>query len=197
MKNFLTLLLVLFITGCATHAKIQMKGMAPLPSDKFTGKSFYSEIYYSQPKPGIFSGGEEMPMKPLSEAELSVMSSSVLNRFNNYVERQLPAGASIGSSKAHDYKLKVELTAFHKMGPAYYDYELMKSFALNMLTLGIAPDEYNLIADFNITYTLIDAQGTSLLSKSYQVDDFLDHEMSGFENYNLLNELSQQLVTSQ
>lgn len=194
MKPILLMVAVVWLTGCASHAKIKMKGMMPVASEQFSGKSFHHDIYYTQPKPGMFfAGGDEMPMKPLSEAELSVHSSSVLLKFPDYIKKQLPVSATIGTDKMHDYLIRVELTAYNKMGPAYYEHEFFKSVFFGVLTLGLSPSLYDLKAEFDVTYSLLDADGKILYTKSYNVDEKLDHQMSAFDKMALLSDLSQQL----
>ncbi|WP_257291722.1 hypothetical protein [Endozoicomonas sp. ONNA1] len=193
-KSIFTLLLVAFITGCAQHATIEMPYVEATHNEAWKDKKFDYDILYSQPKPGVFSGGEQLPLKPIEEAELSVASSATLKNFSNYLIKQLPEGIKLGSNTDYDYKLIVEMEAKDKKGPAYADYNAGESFAKGMLTLGFAASEYEIIADFTVTYKLLKSDGDKIIEYSYKVSDSVPHERGDFESFNSLNDYSGQLL---
>lgn len=171
---------LLLVTGCANHAKIEMPVISKVNSAKWQGKSFQYEVFYSQPQPGVFSGGEQQQLKPLKEAQLSVGSAQVLADLPQILGDQLPVGARINTDGQSDYRLKIELIAHNKKGPTYADYEFGKNFAKSLVTLGMGADEYDIIADFEITYALIDRDGKTY-RKTFPVKDRVDHERSAVE----------------
>ncbi len=193
MKNILLLALVAILGGCATHAKIGMPAVTQVHHKSFENKSMSYEVMYSQPKPGIFSGGQEMPLVPLEEAELSVASAATLKNLPEYIFRQVPSSVERAAKGESDLKLIVELKAYDKKGPAYADYELAKSFFKDLVTLGFSSSEYNIVADFDAKYVLLSGD-KEVLSKSYKIDESVDHERGDFESYGSLNEYVGQLL---
>jgi len=193
MKKLLVALMALTMAGCATHANIEMPAVSQVYDTAYEDKSISHEVFYSQPKPGVFTGGEQLPMAPLAEAELSVASASVLRDLPNYIYEQLPASVKRASPEQADYNLVVELTAHHKKGPAYADYEMGKSFGKDLLTLGFGSSEYDIIADFDVAYKLV-GDSETIFEKSYTVKESVDHEKGDFEGYNSLNEYTGQML---
>lgn len=180
VKLLSVLLLFLFLAGCATHAKIEMPVVNKVRSTNWEGKGFRLDVYYSQPQPGVFSGGEQQELKPLSEAQLSVGSAQVLASLPQMFSDQLPLNAFLSDTEGADYRLKMELVAHHKLGPTYPDYEAAKNLAKGLITLGMGADEYNIVADFDVTYSLISKEGKTF-QKHFSVKDNVDHERSAIE----------------
>ena len=180
LKMLLVFALMFVVSGCATHAKIDMPVISKVNKADWHGKEFRYEIYYSQPQPGIISGGQQQDLKPLSEAELSVGSAQVLGNLPQILADQLPLNAVVTDSEGADYQLRIEMVAHHKLGPTYPDYEFAKSFVKNLLTIGMAADEYNIIADFDITYFLKAKDGKEF-QKHFVVKDSVDHERGSTE----------------
>lgn len=180
MYFFGLLILVLTTTGCATHAKIDIPATSKVNTANWQGKSFSLDIYYSQPEPGIFTAGDQQELKPLKDAKLSVGAVQVLTNLPQTIMNQLPMNSIYTESSDTDYTLCVELVAHNKRGPTYADYELGKSLAKGLLTLGMGSDEYNIVADFDVKYTLTDRSGQSY-EKAVAVKDIIDHERGSFE----------------
>lgn len=193
MKNLILLLLVLTIAGCASHAQINMPAVTKVFNKGFENKSLFSEILYSQPEPGVFSGGNQMPLAPLKDAKLSVASAATLQNLPDYIYKQLPSSTRRAIDLPSDFKLRVELIAHDKKGPAYADYEFLKSFGKNLFTLGFASSEYDIIADFDVKYVLFRGE-QKVFSKEYKVAESVDHERGDFESHNSVNDYSAQLL---
>mgnify|MGYP001475668078 CR=1 FL=1 len=49
------------------------------------------------------------------------------------------------------------------------------------MTLGLASNEQEIVANFEVTYTVFDLNGSELISKTYKVNDSVEHEKSDFE----------------
>ena len=150
-------------------------------------------MFYSQLEPGLFNGNTQQDLKPIEEAELSVASAATLQNLTQIIERQLPASATIVDSANNDMKLMVELVAFSKAGPTYADFEFAKNFGKSMLTLGMGSSEYNILADFNVTYRLSDESG-KIIEKSYRIEDVVDHERGKFESMQSVHDYAAQLL---
>lgn len=194
MKKLIALSATVAITGCATHAQITVPPVAKVYSQTFENKTFGHEILYSQPKPGVFSGGEQLPLIPLEKAELSVASAATLRRLPQYIYEQLPATAKRAASPADaDYVLHIELTAHDKKGPAFADYQAGKTAALKFVSLGMASNNYAIVADFDAKYTLLQ-KGQVVTEKSYKVKDSVDHQRGNFEGFNSLNDYTDQIL---
>lgn len=182
------------LMGCATHGQVNIPVQLAVEHQAFQGKSFSSEVLYSQPKPGIFSNGEQLELKPIQNAELSIGAARVLSRFKDLFMRQLPAEASLGNTENSDYKFVVQLFAKNKRGPSYADFDAMLSTGKKMLTLGLGASEYTIVADFDVTYQLLDSNNNLLFEKSYEVDDKVDHERGGFDSYDIGDDLAAKLL---
>lgn len=192
MKKVILLLMVSVLAGCATHADIKMPVVTKVHDVAYENKSLNYEILYSQPKPGIFTGGEQLPLAPLEKAELSIASASTLKELPKLIFEQLPVSVKHLANNP-DLILKIEITAYNKRGPAYPDYEFLKSFGKDLLTLGLASSEYNIIADFDAKY-ILQQKDEVIFTKSFKVRDSVDHEKGDFDAYNTLNEFTSQIL---
>ena len=193
MKYIFSLSLACSVIGCATHATIEMPAVTQVYNKSFENKTFSYEILYSQPKPGVITGGEQMPLVPLEHAELSVASAATLKKLPDYIFEQLPSSVKRAGEGQSDFKLVVELIAHDKKGPAYSKYEAGKSIGKNLLTLGLGSAEYNIVADFDSEYRLYKGE-QEVFAKSYKVDESVDHQRGDFESFNSLNDYSGQLL---
>jgi len=192
MKKVILLLMVSVLAGCATHAEIKMPVVVKIHDTAYENKTLNYEILYSQPKPGIFTGGEQLPLAPLEEAELSVASASTLKELPKLIFEQLPISVKHLADNP-DLTLKIELTAYNKRGPAYPDYEFAKSLTKDLLTLGFSSAEYDIIADFDAKY-ILQQKDEVIFSKNFKVRDQVDHERGDFESYNTLNDFTSQML---
>lgn len=192
MKKIILLLMVSVLAGCATHAEIKMPVTIKVHDAAYENKTLHYEILYSQPKPGVFSGGEQLPLAPLEKAELSIASASTLKELPKLIFEQLPVSVKYLANNP-DLTLKLEITAHDKLGPAYADYEFAKSFGKNLLTLGFASAEYNIVADFDAKY-ILEQKGEVIFTKDFRVRDEVDHEKGDFDSFNSLNEFTSQIL---
>ncbi len=188
---------IVVATGCASHAEIKSNALAPVTNARFDNSTITYEVLYSQPQPGMFSDGEQLPLKPLAEAEVSVGSARTLRELPNYLFAQLPPSAKRGSDDRHDYKLRLALIAKHKAGPVYADYQYGETFGKKMLTLGLAPDEFEIVADFDARLQLLDANGQVVHERDYQIAERVEHERDGFENMDNVTLVVHQLFEQQ
>lgn len=193
MKKALFVLTIVIVAGCATHANIEMPVVTQVHDKIYENKSLAYEIMYSQPEPGIFSGGEQQALKPLKQAKLSVASAATLKRLPDFIFQQLPSNVTRADPGNSDLKLLVELYAHHKKGPTYADFEAGKSFGKSLLTLGLGSSEYNIMADFDVTYKLYKAD-KEVFKKHYKIKESVDHERGKLEGYNGVHEFAGQLL---
>lgn len=193
MKLLGALVVVSFIAGCATHGEVTVPVKQAVENPKFDNKTISSEVLYAQPKPGIFSGGEMQELKPIENAELSVGASRVLARFKELFARQLPLTTKMGPTGETDFTLITELTAHDKSGPAYADYDMAASMGKKFITLGLGSSEYTIRADFDVTYKLQNETGETLLTKTFHVEDSIDHERGGFDGFDIGEDLAAKL----
>lgn len=192
MKKLLILAFAIFLTGCATHAKITAPVVSRVQDPAYDNKVMRYDILYTQPKPGFITGGEMMPLRPLDDAELSVASAKSLAKLPDYIFAQLPANMKRSTTENGDFQFRVVLVAHHKKGPTYADYLLGSTMVHHALTLGLGSDKYHLIADFDVTYSL-STDGHPVFQKTYNVRESLDHENGPFESLNSPDEYANQL----
>lgn len=57
IKLFGAFAAVSVLAGCATHGEVSLPVKPAVENPQFENKTFSSEVFYAQPKPGIFSGG--------------------------------------------------------------------------------------------------------------------------------------------
>ncbi|ASK79151.1 hypothetical protein CF386_08765 [Paraphotobacterium marinum] len=193
-KSVMILLFSIVLSGCATKGVVNMPVIEPIQNKNLENKKVYVKVYYSQPEPGIFSGGKQQKFAPIKDAKLSIASSRVLSRFDEIVKQQLPLNSSITQSPLSDYKLLVYLKAKDKKGPAYQEYNLGTSLAKGILSLGLASDDYSIIGDFDIKYELFDNKENKVHEGMYTVYDEIEHERGGFDSYRHGDDLAQQLL---
>ena len=63
-----------------------------------------------------------------------------------------------------------------------------------LLTLGLGSSEYTIIADFDVTYKLLDNQGNLLSQETFTIEDEIDHERGGFDGYDIGQDLAAKLL---
>src|SRR5699024_2904417 len=115
MKNFALIILVVLLAGCATQADIKMPAVSPVHATAFSHKTFSHTILYSQPQPGILmAGGEQQPLLPLDQAQVSVAAARILVDMPDYILEQLPATATWVEPGQSDYALTIKLIAHDK-----------------------------------------------------------------------------------
>ena len=197
-KKFKTLVALTFaavLTGCATHANIEMPLVSNSGMEAYAGKSISYEVLYTQPTPGSFgAGGKQQDMKSVDQVQLSVASARVLHKMPSYITGQLPASAKqVENGEPSDLSLVIAMEARNKLGPAYADHQFAKTFGKNMLTFGLGPADYKIIADFDVEYSLLQ-DGQLLHKKAFQVKDSINHQRGDFEAYNSLDEYSGQML---
>jgi len=183
IKNIFIAGLMFAMAGCMTHGDVTMQPVKPVINQAWNNKTFAYEIFYSQPEPGLLNKGKQLPLKPLAESKLSVGAAASLQKFPEYLKNQLPYEAHIGNMDDYDYKVIVKLIAHNKKGSTYTDYEFGKSLVKGIVTLGFGSDDYNIVADFDVTYQLVDKTGNTLFQKSYKVKDSIDHEESQLRQF--------------
>ncbi|WP_024952655.1 hypothetical protein [Cobetia crustatorum] len=83
--------------------------------------------------------------------------------------------------RAGDYRLQVEILAHENRGPVYLDYLMAINLPKNLLTFGIANEDFDIIADFNVEYRLYDKNERLLFSKDYAVKDSVPHQAGNFD----------------
>ncbi|MCD9513304.1 hypothetical protein [Photobacterium carnosum] len=198
ITSFLLIIFSLFsttiLTGCATHGVVTIPIKAPIVNPEFDGKTFTTQLFYSQPEPGLFTAGKQLQLKPIEDAQLSVGASRVLSHFNSLFKIQLPEGSIFVNKGISDYTLIIELYAKDKFGPSYADYDALLSLGKSFLTLGLGSAEYTIIADFNITYKLKDSKGNILYKKDFSVNEKVDHEKDAFDHFAMGDDLASELL---
>lgn len=197
IRNLQIIFVLLFasvLTGCATHGEVNIPVKVAVDNPEFRGKVFSSEVLYSQPEPGVFSEGKQLPLKPIENAQVSVGASRVLSRFKELFMRQLPAEASLGAKENSDYTFTVELYAKDKKGPSFADFDLLASTGKSLLTLGLGSSEYTIIADFDVIYKIKDSDGNTLHEKSFSVFEEVDHEKGKLDGFDVGDDLAAKLL---
>lgn len=125
---------------------------------------------------------------------LSVASSRVLQKMAAYLKGQMPPTTKhVEKGQPSDMILVVEMEAYDRRGPAYSDHQLAKSVAKGMLSLGLAPSDYKIIADFDVKYSL-KQEGRELISKAYKINDSVKHQKGDFEKFSTLDDYSAQML---
>lgn len=183
----------LFAGGCATHAVVEQAVVQKVNSEKFQNKAFSYEVLYSQPKPGMFTGGEQLPLTPIENAELSVASAKVLGRLNEVLRANLPDSVKLVDEQG-DFSLHVAITARDKKGPAFADYDMAASIGKSLLTMGLGASEYTIIADFDVEYSLLNASNEVIHKNTFKVNEELDHEKGQWETNQVGDKLAEQLL---
>lgn len=192
MKKLALIFMIAFLSGCATHAEIKMPVVNKVHDSAYENKTLQYNILYSQPQPGIVTGGEQQSLTPLEDAELSIASSSTLEDLSALILEQLPASVSHLDNNA-DLVLSIQIVAHDKKGPAYAEHQFAKSLGKGLLTLGTAPSEYIIIADFDAKYTL-EQQGKEAFSKDYKVEELVNHQEGDFDFSNAKDDLTSQIL---
>lgn len=193
MKKLVAVAFAFVLAGCASHANITMPGVTAVESEMYADKSMSYEIMYSQLEPGMFRRAQQQELKPLEEAQLSVASSTILANIGDIIEGQLPRSTTVSKIGNTDFNLVIELIAYDKKGPAYPDYGYAKNFGTSMLTMGLGANSYNLVADFNVTYRLLEGDKV-VFEKDYRVEDTVAHKAGRTESVRMVYDYSARLM---
>ena len=186
-------LTLLVASGCASHARIEKAVQASVESPLYNDKTISHEVFYSQLEPGLFNAEKQQELTRLSEATLSVAAAQVLDNFDNTLAKYKPLNTEVVSDSG-DLMLRISLIAHDKAGPAYPDHQFLESLGKNLLTLGVGGSDYEIIADFSVTYELY-SNNSLVHRKTYQVNERVEHTAGEFEfsKYDTLNKVSQEL----
>ncbi|WP_158774067.1 hypothetical protein [Cobetia sp. L2A1] len=196
MKTALAGLAMLLMTGCASRAQIDVPVVQPVQTQAYEHKAFFPDIYYSQPEANLFSGAAQQAMQPLGNVRLSHVCSPAMTNFDQLLREQLPSTSSIThDARAGDYRLQVEIMAHENRGPVYLDYLMAINLPMNLLTFGIANEDFDIIADFNVEYRLYDKDEKLLFSKDYTVRDSVPHQAGNFDIGNRIFLPAQNMMT--
>ncbi|WP_413282754.1 hypothetical protein [Vibrio sp. MA40-2] len=180
-----SILAVAALVGCATPGQVDMPYVKAHDVQAMNEKKIAYELTYQAPEYGVFFDGEMLPSMPISEARLNGSTRTVVNNFNQILASQLPSNALIVNSDQGDYKVVAHIKAFDGEGPVTIHDLFGETLLKETLTLGFASNEQEIVADFEITYTVVDSQGSELLSKTYKVNDSIEHEKSDYEIANI------------
>ena len=181
-KGFLLVWVISFLLGgCAQHARIDAFNKPKIQHESWQGQCFIVELLYAQPKPGILSGGQALPLRPFNEAEKSSEAVTVLKTLPDIIKQQLPVGVTWGNHCV--YQLHVAVKAFDKRGPSYAVFSSIKNYAKSLVTLGFDFDkDYEITANFTVEYRLQKQNdGTPIFSQRFEVNRKLSHEHGNFE----------------
>jgi len=179
MKRILILsLFVVFITGCANPAQIKEPILADLSNDLWQQKTLSYQVNYAQPTPGIFTGGDVVELQPIRNVSKSIYSSKILSTLDDHIKTNIPNNIKfIEDSKSSDYRMEIDLIAFHKKGPAYSDYLDLANWTKFFLTLSMNyVHDYDIIADYKLNCRLYDKNDNLIHENGYKVKDVLEHE---------------------
>ncbi|PTB99141.1 hypothetical protein C9993_04475 [Marinobacter sp. Z-F4-2] len=183
MKYISLLFAAALLTGCANHATFKTPSPYTSIDDEFTGQTVKYTLKYSQPEPGIFTGGQQQVPTDLSKSNLSIVSAHTLANAEEIVERHLPAGLTpVTGESGADYLFDVQMTAHSKHGPTAWDFQFAKSLGIGLLTLGLGPDYWQIIADYKVTYSLTDSQTGHTITEEYAVTEVAEHQAGPFES---------------
>ena len=122
-----------------------------------------------------------LPTMQISEARMNGSTRTVINNFNQILATQLPSNALVVNSGEGDYKVVAHIKAFDGEGPVTVEDLIGETLLKETLTLGLASNEQEIVANFEVTYTVVDSNGSELISKSYKVNDRVEHEKSDYE----------------
>ncbi len=116
----------------------------------------------------------------LEDARLQLKTNEQLDFFQKYLERVVTtSGGQLAQegSKA-DVKIQASLTYGPTPAPAYRSYNFGKSLGLGLLTLGLGPNSYDAVADYEIGLTLNDNNKT--VEYKARVEQSSEHLKSSF-----------------
>lgn len=180
-KIILASILLVTLSGCATHGKVEIPHTQNYDVEIMEKKKISYEITYQAPTYGFFGDGDMQESMPISEARLNSNIRMVLNNFNPILASQLPSNALIINAGDSDYKVLVHIKAFDGNGPVTLEDLLGETMLKEMLSLGIAAKEQEVVANFQITYSVTDSHGKELITKNYKVNDSIEHEKGDYE----------------
>ena len=181
LTKLASIVAVATLVGCATPGQVDMPHVKAHDVQIMEQKKVAYEVTYQAPEYGVFVDGEMLPTMQISEARLNGSTRTVINNFNQILATQLPSNALIINSGKGDYKVVAHIKAFDGEGPVTVEDLIAETILKETLTLGLASNEQEIVANFEVTYTVFDLNGSELISKTYKVNDSVEHEKSDFE----------------
>lgn len=181
LVKLITALIITTLVGCASPGKVDMPYVKSHDIPQMEQKRISYDITYQAPEYGTFVDGEMLPPMHISKARLNGDTRIILNNFSQILASQIPSNAVVINSGTGDYKLSLHIKAYDAEGPVVIENLFAETLLKETLTLGMASNEQEIVANFEITYSLFDNNGTKVISKTYKVTDSVDHEKSDYE----------------
>lgn len=175
------LIVLMMLGGCTTPGHVNMPMTTKYDITQFEQKKVAYNITYQDPEHGMFGDGDMLPPMAVSEAHLDFQTRRVFNEFNRILASQIPSNALITNKQQPDFTLKVKFVAHDSGGPVVVEDKFGETLLKSAISLGFAPYEQEVVADFDVTYTVVDKDGETLFTQKYKVNDEVDHEKSNIE----------------
>ncbi|MBD2859470.1 hypothetical protein IB286_10685 [Spongiibacter sp. KMU-158] len=187
IKILASLSVLVLLVGCGTPAQIAEPSVSTYSNLAYQGKTVNYDIFYAQPKPGLFSDGEMLPMVPFDAQEKSPLAEFVTEDIQAFMEEHGPVGLMPTDYEKSDFLLVAKITATKKAGPAWSDFKSGKSFLMSLLTFTFAPSYHDITANYEVEYDLY-KHGRQVFSRAYNVNDSVPHEQSDLAHLRHLSE---------
>ncbi len=181
LAKLLSILSIALLVGCTTPGVVHMPHIDSHDLHLMQQKKVAFELTYQAPESKFFYDGEMQDAMPIKQAKLNYPTRSVVNDFNQILAGQIPTNALVIYTGLADYKLTVNIKALKSEGPVVVENLYIETFFKDVITLGLAPSEQQVAAEFEVTYTLKDVLGKEILVSTYEVNERIDHERSDYE----------------
>lgn len=180
--------LALVLVGCGAPARIP-DAPEPQASGELAGEEVAVRMYFEQrfPKAGdegfevrVYDFDRELKRYLLfQDAELTHQTRPLLRSLEPAVAEILGAAGArvVGEAAQPDWILETRLTFGPTPSPCFYKIDVGKSFAVGIPSFGLAPDFFDIRADYTVRFRLL--QGGAVRREGvFQVEESVTHTAS-------------------
>lgn len=193
------MLMVLTITGCSSMAKVDQSHiglMADYPESEMD-KGVFIGLYHRTTNAQFYNRvSKKYEFQPLSTSDKLYIESVAINTTGGTLIDMVPKGIKVLNEYTNDApSLIVYLDGISSQGVVRLDFRPLINFPLKIVTLGLSPAYYNIIADFEVTYEY-NYKG-DIFKKTYPVKASYAHADGVFtyEKENSAREIVQKYIT--
>lgn len=199
MKTIVLMLMMIAVTGCSSNAKVDQSHaglMADYPKAEMEDGVFIGLYHRTQSKKFYNYESKQYDFKPLHISDKLYIESVAVNPTGPTLIGMVPDGIQVLDKYSADSPtVVVYLDALSDQGVVRLDFRPSVNVPLKIITLGLSPAYYNIVADFEITYEY--THNGDVFKRTYPVNASYEHTegVFNYEKENSAREIVQKYVT--
>lgn len=193
------MLMVFVVTGCSSIAKVDQSHvglMADYPKSEMEEGVFIGLYHRTKNTQFYNRATKKREFQPLSASDKLYIESVAVNSTGATLISMVPDGIKVLDTYSPEVpSLIVYLDGLSTQGIVRLDFKPLMNIPLKILTLGLSPAYYNIVADFEVTYEY-NYKG-DIFKKTYPVKASYEHTDGVFtyQKENSAREIVQKYIT--